>query len=182
MVFMVLNRMQRLRHIRRCLPNAQKLIDEMNKLAWPYGTTQSKYDYSKGAPTSACKAAMSEYGYKTKAQQSDCGNFVNTVVRRSVDKNFTSLRAVSKAFPTKEDKFDIVHSGKAIPDGLLKAGDIIRYKKTSDSQHAMFYYGDGKVCDAGHYDRFGNIRKDEKRYAKSYVKTSTIQVLRVKEG
>ena len=162
--------------------NAQKLIAQMDKLAWKYGTAKSKYAYKTGAPTSACKTAMNKYGYKTKAKYSDCGNFVNTVVRESgIDPKFTSLHGVKKAFPKSETKFNIVFSGKAIPSGLLKAGDIIRYKKTNSDQHAMFYYGDGKVCDAGHYNRFGNIRKDEKRYAGSKVKKSTIQVLRVKE-
>ena len=161
---------------------AQKLIAQMDKLAWKYGTAKSKYAYKTGAPTSACKTAMNKHGYKTKAKYSDCGNFVNTVVRESgIDPKFTSLHGVKKAFPKSETKFNIVFSGKAIPSGVLKAGDIIRYKKTNSDQHAMFYYGDGKVCDAGHYNRFGNIRKDEKRYAGSKVKKSTIQVLRAKE-
>lgn len=161
--------------------NADKLVAKMKELAWAYGTAKSKYEYKTGAPTSACSAAMKKYGYSTKSKMSDCGNFVNTVVRSSgVDANFTSLHAVKTPFPKSEAKFNIVHSGKAIPSGLLKAGDIIRYKKTSGGQHAMFYFGDGKVCDAGLHNRFGNIRKDEKRYAGSKVKKSTIQVLRVK--
>ena len=162
--------------------NAQKLIAQMDKLAWKYGTAKSKYAYKTGAPTSACKTAMSKHGYKSKAKWSDCGNFVNTVVREAgIDPKFTSLHGVKKAFPKSEAKFNIVFSGKAIPSGVLKAGDIIRYKKTGNDQHAMFYYGNGKVCDAGHFNRFGNIRADEKRYSKSNVKKSTIQVLRVKE-
>ena len=162
--------------------NVSKLLSKMAELAWEPGSAKSKYAYDTGAPKEACKTAMKKYGYKTKAQWSDCGDFVNTVVREStVDTSFTSLHAVKTPFPTKEDKFDIVWSGKPIPDGFLEAGDSIRYKKTNDSQHAMFYFGDGKVCDAGHYNRFGNIRADEKRYAYSNVKTSTIQVLRVKE-
>ena len=162
--------------------NACKLLVEMKELSWAYGTAKSKYAYDSGSPTSICKTIMKKYGYDTKAKMSDCGNFVNSVVRESkVDTKFTSLHAVKTPFPTKEDKFDIVLSGKSIPSGFLKPADIIRYKKTNDSQHAMAYYGDGKVCDAGHYDRFGNIRADEKRYARSNVKTSTIQVLRVKE-
>ena len=162
--------------------NAYKLIAEMAALAWPYGTAKSKYSYDSGAPTSACKTAMTNHGYKSKAQLSDCGNFVNTVVRDSgVDSKFTSLHAVKTAFPTKEDKFDIVYKGKTVTEDILKPGDIIRYKKTNNSQHAMFYFGDGKVCDAGHYSRFGNIRADEKRYAYNNVKVSTIQVLRAKE-
>lgn len=161
--------------------NADKLVAKMKELAWAYGTAKSKYEYKTGAPTSACSAAMKKYGYSTKSKMSDCGNFVNTVVRSSgVDTSFTSLHAVKTPFPKSEAKFNIVHSGKAIPSGLLKAGDIIRYKKTSGGQHAMFYFGDGKVCDAGLHNRFGNIRKDEKRYAGSKVKKSTIQVLRVK--
>lgn len=162
--------------------NAQKLIAQMDKLAWKYGTAKSKYAYKTGAPTSACKTAMKKYGYDKKAEWSDCGDFVNTVVREAgVDKGFTSLHGVKKAFPKTEKAFNIIYSGKAIPSGLLQAGDIIRYKKTNNDQHAMFYYGNGRVCDAGHYNRFGNIRADEKRYSKSNVKKSTIQVLRAKE-
>ena len=162
--------------------NAQKLVAQMDRLAWKYGTAKSKYAYKTGAPTSACKTAMKKYGYDKKAEWSDCGDFVNTAVREAgIDKSFTSLHGVKKAFPKTEKAFNIVHSGKAIPSGLLRAGDIIRYKKTGDDQHAMFYYGNGRVCDAGHYNRFGNIRADEKRYSKSNVKKSTIQVLRVKE-
>lgn len=161
--------------------NAQKLVDKMKDLAWAYGTAKSKYDYDTGAPTSACKNAMNKYGYNTKAKWSDCGDFVTTVVREAgVDKNFKALYGVKTAFHTKEDKFNIVFKGKAIPDGTLKAGDIIRYKKTS-GQHAMFYFGDGKICDAGHYDRFGNIRNNDHRYNGSNVKKDTIQVLRAKE-
>ena len=162
--------------------NAAKLLSKMAELAWPYGTSKDKYGYKTGAPTANCKTAMNKQGYKSKAQLSDCGNCVNTIVRDSgVDNKYTSLHAVKTPFPTKEDKFDIILSGEPIPDGFLKPADQIRYKKTNNSQHAMFYYGDGKVCDAGHYDRFCNIRADEKRYAFSNVKTSTIQVLRVKE-
>ena len=158
------------------------LLTEMKELSWAYGTPKSKYDYKTGAPTEACKVAMKKQGYGTKAKMSDCGNYVNTLVRESgVDPKFTSLHAVKKPFPKKESAFDIVHDGEKIPSGFLKPADIMRFKKDDGSQHAMFYYGNGRVCDAGHYNRFGNIRADEKRYARSNVKKSTIQVLRVKE-
>lgn len=160
---------------------AKDLVKIMDKISWPYGTAKAKWEYKTGSPTDACKTAMKKYGYNTKAKFSDCGDFVNTVVRESgIDTKFTSLRAVKTAFPKSETKFDIVLSGKKIPDGFLKAGDIIRYKKTTNSQHAMMYYGDGKVCDAGHYSRFGHIYKDDKRYNKSNVKHDTLQVLRLK--
>lgn len=123
---------------------------------------------------------MDKYGYDTKAERSDCGNLVNTVVRQSgVDKNFVSMRGVKAAFPT-SDKFRIIFSGKRIPDGFLKAGDIVRYKKTK-GQHTLIYMGNNRVCEARHYNRFGNIYKDEKRYNKSSTKAKTIQVLRAKD-
>ncbi len=160
--------------------NAQKLVNKMKELAWANGTAKKKYAYSTGAPKEACKKAMKKHGYNTKVKWSDCGNFVNTVVREAgVDKNFVVQRAVKKAFPSAGSHFTVVHKGKAIPDGFLKAGDIIRYKKKS-GQHAMFYLGGGLICDAGLKNRFANIRKNDHRYNGSNVKKSTIQVLRPK--
>ena len=160
--------------------NAQKLVNKMKELAWANGTAKKKYAYSTGAPKDACKKAMKRHGYNTKVKWSDCGNFVNTVVREAgIDKSFVVQRAVKKAFPSAGSHFTIVHKGKAIPDGLLKAGDIIRYKKKS-GQHAMFYLGGGLICDAGLKNRFANIRKNDHRYNGSNVKKSTIQVLRPK--
>ena len=160
--------------------NAQKLVNKMKELAWANGTAKKKYAYSTGAPKEACKKAMKKHGYNTKVKWSDCGNFVNTVVRESgIDKNFVVQRAVKAAFPSAGSHFTVVHKGKAIPDGLLNAGDIIRYKKKS-GQHAMFYLGGGLICDAGLKNRFANIRKNDHRYNGSNVKKSTIQVLRPK--
>lgn len=162
--------------------NAQKLVNEMKALAWPYGTPKKKFAYKTGAPRDVCKKAMKKYGWAdNKAEMSDCGNFVSTVVRESgVDKSFKALHGVKTPFPTKESKFNIVLKGKAIPAGFLKPGDIIRYKKLNGKQHAMFYFGDGKVCEASHRNLFGVIRKDGKRY-KTQAKKKTIQVLRAKE-
>ena len=160
--------------------NADKLVSKMKDLAWAYGTPEKKWKYKTGAPKSTCKTAMNKYGFKTKIQLSDCGHFVATVVRASgVDKSFTPLKGTKESFPSCGSHFSIVYKGKKIPDGTLKPGDIIRYKKKS-GQHAMFYFGDGKICDAGRGNRFGNIRKNDHRYNKSNVKYSTIQVLRAK--
>lgn len=159
----------------------QKLIAKMKELAWAYGTPEKKYKYKTGAPKKVCKTAMKKYGWAdNKAELSDCGNFVSTVVRESgVSKTFKALHGVKTPFPKCEKGFTIVHKGKKIPSGVLKAGDIIRYKKTNGKQHAMFYFGDGKVCEASHHNLFGVIRKDTKRY-NTQSKASTIQVLRAK--
>jgi len=162
--------------------NAQKLISKCKDLAWAYGTAKKKYEYKTGAPKASCKTAMKKYGWAdSKAEMSDCGNFVSTVVRESgVDKSFKALHGVKTPFPKTEKAFNIVLKGKEIPSGFLKPGDIIRYKKTNGKQHAMLYFGDGKVCEASHHNLFGVIRKDTKRYT-TQSKKSTIQVLRAKE-
>lgn len=162
---------------------ADKLIAKAKELAWAYGTPESKYKYKTGSPKAVCKKAMKKYGWAdSKAELSDCGNFVSTIVRESgIDKSFKALHGLKTAFPKKEKAFNIVHTG-AIPKDFLKAGDIIRYKKKNGHQHAMMYFANGKVCEASHHTFFGVIRKDTKRYADgSKVKKNTIQVLRAKE-
>lgn len=162
--------------------NQQKLLAKMKELAWAYGTPAKKYSYKSGAPKAKCKAAMKKYGWASnKAELSDCGNFVSTVVRQSgVNKTFKALHGIKTPFPKTEKGFDTVLKGKKIPAGFLKPGDIIRYKKTNGKQHAMMYYGGGKVCEASHKNRFGAIVKDTKRY-NTQSKPKTIQVLRAKE-
>ena len=160
---------------------AQKIVNKVNELAWPYGTPSSKWDYKKGNPTAKCKAAMKKHGYTSRGKMSSCAYFCNTVVRESgVNKSFGSLHGYKKPFSKSESGFIIVWSGKEIPNGLLKPGDIVRYKKTSKDEHVLIYMGNGRIAEARHYHRFGNIYKDEKRYNGSNVKKSTIQVLRAK--
>ncbi len=163
------------------LTNAQKLLKKMDELAWAYGTAKSKYAYKTGAPKVACKKAMKKYGWAdNKAEMSDCGNMASTLVRESgVNKSFKALHGVKTAFPKTEKGFTKVLEGKKIPNGFLKPADFIRYKKNNGKQHAMFYYGNGKVCEASHHNLFGVIRKDTKRY-NSQSKASTIQVFRPK--
>ena len=112
--------------------NAQKLVNKAAELAWPYGTASSKWDYKKGAPTSKCKTAMKKHGYTSKGKQSSCIYFMNTIVRETgINKSFCAGHGYKKPYPKTEAGFNTVLSGKAIPNGFLKAGDIVRYKKTS---------------------------------------------------
>ena len=162
--------------------NAQKIVDKANELAWPYGTPSSKWDYKKGAPTAKCKKAMEKHGYKGKGKQSSCAYACNTIVRESgVNTSFGSLHGYKKPFPKSEKGFNMIWSGKKIPEGKLEPGDVVRYKKKSKDEHVLIYMGNNRVCEARHYHRFMNIYKDEHRYNGSNVKVSTIQVLRPKE-
>ena len=164
------------------LTNAQKIIAKADELAWAYGTPAKKYSYKTGAPTAKCKAAMKKYGWAdNRAELSDCGDFASTLVRESgVNKKFKALHGVKTPFPKSEAGFNMVLTGKKIPSGFLKPGDVIRYKKQNGKQHAMIYYGPGKVCEASHRNIFGTIRKDTQRY-NTQSKPKTIQVLRAKE-
>ena len=165
------------------LTNAQKLLKKMDELAWGYGTAKSKYAYKTGAPKAVCKKALKKYGWAdSKAEMSDCGNNVSAVVREAgVSKSFKALHGTKTPFPKSEKDFDIVLKGKKIPSGFLKPSDIIRYKKQNGNQHAQFYFGDGKVCEASHHNRYFAIVKDEKKYNNSKIaKISTVQVLRAK--
>lgn len=161
---------------------ASKIVEKVKAYTHPYGTAEKKWTYSSGSALSAYKTALKTYCGKTsKADQSDCGLFVTTCVRASgVSSTFTCLAGAKDAFPSVPSTMKIALKGKKIPDGTLKAGDIIRYKKTSGSQHTMIYLGDGKIAEAGRKIRFPVIRKDTKKYNASNVKHSTLQVLRAK--
>lgn len=165
-------------------PNADKIAAKMKELAWAYGTPKDKYSYKEGAPKAACKKALKKYGWADdKAEMSDCGNNASAAVRESgVSKSFKALHGTKTPFPKKEEDFNIVLTGKKIPKGFLKTSDIIRYKKQNGNQHAMLYFGDGKVCESSHHNRFFAIVKDEQKYNNSKIaKISTVQVLRAKE-
>ena len=161
--------------------NAQKIVNKVNELAWPYGTASSKWDYKKGSPTAKCKAAMRAFGYTSKSKMSSCVYAVNTVVRSTgINKSFCAGHGYKKPYPKTEAGFNTVLSGKSVPSGFLQPGDIVRYKKTTKDEHTLIYMGNGRVAEARHYHRFFNICKDEKRYNGSKSKKSTLQVLRAK--
>ena len=159
---------------------AEKLVEKGIELAWAYGTNPKKYDYKTGRPKTVCKEAMHKCGYKTKSQMSDCGFFINTIVRTTgIDKHFRALAGVRSSFPKVGDHFKKVIKGRKVKVSELQPGDIIRYKKTS-GQHVVMYIGHGKIVEAGRNTRFGRTIKSDK-WNDSNVKHKTIEVLRVKE-
>lgn len=150
---------------------AQEIVETAKALSWPYGTAEKKWAYKTGAPT---PAFVEETPGAKKITRSDCGYFVKVVLKLAGLGSYNPLN--DKTIPS---TFKLVHSGKAIPDGLLQPGDIIWYKKTS-GQHTLIYYGDGKIAEAGREIRFPVIRKDTKKYNADNVKKSTIRVIRAK--
>ena len=156
--------------------NADKIVAKAKEYAWAYGTASSKYSYSKGAPKSVYKTALKKQMGKTaKISQSDCGYFVSTVVREVLHNNFLALKKASDKFVAPPKDMTIVSTGKV---GTLKAGDIIRYKKSS-GQHTVIYIGDGYIAHASRGNAFPRVSKS-KPWNNSNVKKSTIQVIRAK--
>lgn len=161
---------------------AEKICDKAKEYAWPYGTETKKWAYKTGSAKDVYKKALKKYMNKTsKEAQSDCGYLVSTCVRASgVSSDFLALKGNKDAFPAVPKTMSIVFSGKKISSGTLKAGDIIRYKKTNGSQHTLIYMGGGKIAEAGREIRFPIIQKDVQKYNASNVKHSTLQVIRAK--
>ena len=160
---------------------AHALIAQANRYCWPYGTPESKWSYKTGAPTDKYRAGLKYYMNKSsKMDLSDCGYFIDTCVRAAgLGANFIILKGSKQPFPAVPKNMTIVHKGK-IPSGVLKPGDIIRYKKKNGGQHTLMYYAAGKIAEAGRGYRFPVIRKDTNKYNASNVILSTIEVIRVK--
>lgn len=158
--------------------NAQKIVAKANEYAWAYGTASSKYSYSKGSAKSVYKTALKKFmGKSAKISQTDCGYFVSTCVRSAgISSSFLALPASYKnSYPSVPSTMTIVSKGSV---GTLKAGDIIRYRKSS-GQHTVIYIGDGKIAHASRGNAFPRISAT-KPWNNSNVKKSTIQVIRAK--
>lgn len=168
------------------ISKASKLTAKAKELAWPEGTPTKKYSYKKktGAPTTAMKKAMNKRGYDSRVEYSDCGYCMNTVIHAALGITTKVLKGNKDAFPSVSG-FEVVFKGKKIPSGVLKPGDIIRYKKTSGSQHTLMYIGYNNYCEGGRKIRFFVTKHfdslSKAKFNKANVKKSTLHVLRVKE-
>lgn len=171
---------------------ADKLAAKAKELAWAKGTPTKYYAYKRktGAPTSKMKKAMQKRGYgdtkdakKNRIAFTDCGYCQNTVIYSALGITTKVLKDNKEPFPTVSG-FEVVFKGKKIPSGVLKSGDIIRYKKKSGSQHTLMYLGNNDFAEGGRKVRFFVIKHFDKlskaKFNKANVKHSTLQVLRAK--
>lgn len=154
-----------------------EIVAKAKEYAWPAGTAKSKYAYSSGSAKSLYKAALKKFMNKSaKVSQTDCGYFVSTCVRAIGIDSFLALPGKpSQKYPSLPDSMEIVHEGE-ITDGVLQAGDVIRYRKTS-GQHTVIYLGSGQIAQANRNNAFPHMGSG-KPYSKDNVKKSTIQVIR----
>lgn len=162
---------------------ADKIQDEIAKLAWADGTSSKLWVYKTGSARDSYKEALKKHMEKTsKADQSDCGYFLDVVLRILGYKKALLLKGNDDPFPAPPEDFEIVFEGKVVPDGFLKRSDFVRYKKKSGSQHIYAVVDSHHIAEAGRKVRFPVIR-EEKANAKcnaSNVKKNTIQVIRAK--
>ena len=163
---------------------AEKLTETAKELAWSVGTPTKKFAYKTGAPTAKMKTALKRRGYDSKIEWSDCGYNINAVIYAALGITTKVLGSAKSSFP-KVSGFEVVYSGKKIVKGVLKSGDIIRYKKKSGSQHVVMYIGDNNLAEGGRKIRFFVAKHfpylSKAKFNKANVKKSTLQVLRVKE-
>lgn len=160
-------------------------------LAWPNGTNNSKYDFYTGSPTDAYEKAYEELTKHgtDKSNMSDCGYFVETVVKESgVDEKFKALSWDGSSFKYHDDCFNnvknkVIVNGK-ISSNNLKAGDIIQYKKDDGSQHILIFINGNLIAEAVRGIRFPvvmSIDMNNDRFNSSNTRTETIEVLRAKK-
>lgn len=165
---------------------ALKLVAEFRKFAWACGTASKTWDYDTGYARDEYKDALKKYmGVTSKVSQSDCGYFLNVCVRDSgLADDFKMLGTTKANFPTVPSPFYVALEGKAVPDGFLKPGDMVRYKKKSGSQHTYGVVDSTHIAEAGRKIRFPIIREVKEANDKcnaSTTKLGTLQVIRVKE-
>ena len=158
---------------------AKAMVAEAKKYCWPADTAKSKWAYKTGSAIALYKSQLKRYMGKTsKKALSDCGYFVTTCARAVGFGKFLALKGNSDPFPAVPDGMFVVFSGGKIPANFLRPGDIVRYKKTSGSQHTYMYYNYGYIAEGGREIRFPVIQKDTMKCNSSNVKHSTIQVIR----
>lgn len=174
---------------------ADKIIETCDKLCYVNnGKVGAKGPWSakvKGTkPKKEAREAFKRNGFKQKNQCADCGYFVSTVIHEVTGKKVKILGKNGRtSFPggnnsIKKAGFKKISTKKNIPLSSLKPGDVLRYHKTTGSQHTLIYYGNGKVAEAGRSSaikliRWPVIQKGNKKWQKRKIKD--FQVWRIQE-
>lgn len=169
-----------------------QIANRAEALAWPLGTSSSKYDYPGGSATNAYKSALKkELNRTSEIDRTDCGYFVSTVVRSAgVDLNYKALDQNGNGYSFHSSIFKNVRSqvtngSNNIDANKLVPGDIIQYHKDGGDQHTLIFLGNSIYAEAGRGIRYPIIRKfshGSEKFNSSNVQKATQQVLRVKSG
>ena len=147
---------------------AERITNKAFDLAWPAGTSSSKYNYNGGSPTAAYRYALesaypnrSKWGAAPKVGAS-CDVFVGTVLRSSgVDGS--APRGLSEQFPyfKGSSKYKRVsYSGKR---SELRSGDIVMFTRNAGNTHICLYLvknGKEYIAEANYQHTYGVLVAD----------------------
>ena len=151
-------------------------------IAWPIGTSTSKYAFKDGAPTSAFKTVFDQVypshnswgkGPKTGCC---CDVYVGTVIRASgydpkMPRGETEMWSY---FPSSPKWAQVAYTGK---ESELRSGDVILYKRTDGGQHVLIYVqknGKGYLAEAAYQKYYGHINTSISKIQKWSNKTKMV--------
>lgn len=147
---------------------AERITNKAFDLAWPVGTSSSKYKYNGGSPTAAYRYALesaypnrSKWGAAPKVGAS-CDVFVGTVLR-SCGVDGSAPRGLSEQFPyfKGSSKYTRVsYSGKR---SELRSGDIVMFTRNAGNTHICLYLvknGKEYIAEANYQSTYGMLVSD----------------------
>lgn len=145
----------------------QILLAKAKELAWPKGTSSSKYKWKGGKATTAFTAALKKYypdrsswGKAPKVGCS-CDVFVGTVLRASGLEPKVP-RGLKGQYPYKPTKFTRKVYKNVKPIDVSKYGDVVLYKKSNGGGHILIR-GNGVIYEAGYQNSYGHVQTSLKK-------------------
>lgn len=163
--------------------NAELIVNKAIELAWPDGTSSSKYKYPQGYATDSYKKALEQafgsrkgWGDATKKGAS-CDVFLSTVLR-TTGVAPDCPRGLQELFPyfANSSKFQRVdYDGKI---STLRSGDIIIYYHSNGAHCCIYFNKNGKdyIAEANHNSTYGmitsrsaDLRDRTKATSKKYI-------------
>ena len=144
---------------------AERITNKAFELAWPAGTSSSKYSYGDGSPTAAYRLAL-ESAYPNRGSWGEaprvgasCDVFVGTVLRASgVDPS--APRGLSEQFPYYKSKGLYTKVNYTGSRSQLRSGDIIMFTRKAGNTHTCIYLkknGKEYIAEANYTHTYGMI-------------------------
>lgn len=140
----------------------QILLAKAKELAWPKGTSSSKYKWKGGKATTAFTTALKKYypdrsGWgKAPKVGCSCDVFVGTVLRASGLEPKVP-RGLKGQYPYKPTKFTRKVYKNVKPIDVSKDGDVVLYKKSNGGGHILIR-GNGALYEAGFENSYGHVQ------------------------
>ena len=163
--------------------SASKIVDKAKELAWPAGTSASKYAFDGGSATSKFKSALNKYYPKHMSWGegaevgASCDVFVAvTVMATGLSKDFP--RGLDEQLKYTDKDFQVLVYHSVAPIDVVKSGDIIEYYKDKDgSNKHTCIMGNGVIYEAQYKKTYGHVNTSLKKLK---TKRPYVRILRAK--